>query len=163
MAVVPVRGSEVFKVIYKGENTGKVRINIYNKQAEVVFSETLSGVSGFIRPLNFSGLESGEYTVELVDASGKKVEKIVYKPVVDSKHIHISKLSKDGGKFLVAVANAGTANINVRIYDAAHNLVHSEVKNVNDEFAQIYTVKNVSGAVTFEVSDNAGNTKTIRF
>src|SRR6188768_3753575 len=82
MAVVPVKGSEVFKVIYKGEAAGRVKLNVYNTESKLVFSETISGTDGFIRPLNFSGLTAGEYTIELVDALGKKSEKVSYnKPV----------------------------------------------------------------------------------
>src|SRR6478609_6234017 len=94
LAVVPVKGKEVFKVIYKGENAGKVKLNIYNSTGEVVFTETLASVEGFIRPLNFSGLQSGDYTVELIDASGKRVEKISYAPKVSSfdKNVRVIKM-----------------------------------------------------------------------
>jgi hypothetical protein len=162
LVVVPVKGSEVFKVIYKGENAGRVKLNIYNAQSEVIFSETLSNIEGFIRPLNFAGLQSGEYTVELVDATGKKVEKVNYQPFKSKKFVHVSKLVKEDGKFLLAVTNAGTEKINVRIYDAANNLLHSETREVAGEFAQLYTVKNFSGVI-FEVSDKDGNVKTSRF
>jgi hypothetical protein len=33
LAVVPVKGSEVIKVIYKGESAGKIKLNIYNQQS----------------------------------------------------------------------------------------------------------------------------------
>ena len=80
LAVVPVKGSEVFRVIYKGESASKVKLNIYNSSSQVIFSETVNSTGGFIRPLNFSGLQFGEYTIELTDASGKKSEKVNYQP-----------------------------------------------------------------------------------
>lgn len=166
LAVIPVKGSEVFKVIYKSENTGKVKLNIYNTNSEIVFTETFLGTDGFICPLNFKGLETGEYTIELVDATGKRTEKVNFqKPVVGatSKNVHISKLANETGKFLVAVSASGSEQINVKIYDAANNLVHNGDTKVEGNFAQLYTVKNVSGSLTFEVTDKAGNTKTVRF
>ncbi len=76
LAVVPVKGSEVFKVIYKGETTGRVKLNIYNASSRIIFSESINVGDGFICPLNFAGLEPGEYTLELVDVTGaKKVKK----------------------------------------------------------------------------------------
>ena len=160
LAVVPVKGAEVFKVIYKGETAGKVKLNVYNTQSELVFTETITGTDGFIRPLNFTGLTPGEYTIELIDASGKKTEKVSYnKP--EKKNVHISKLAGEG-KFLVAVAGSGSEVVNVNIYDSANNLVHSESKTVNGDFAQLYTVKNVKGSLTFEVS-SASNAKVARF
>ncbi|HEY9008589.1 hypothetical protein [Ohtaekwangia sp.] len=164
LAVVPVKGAEVFKVIYKAENAGKIKLNIYNTNSEIVFTETINGTDGFICPLNFSGLQAGEYTIELIDATGKRTEKINYKPVdASAKNVHISKVANEDGKFLVSVSATGAEQINVKIYDAANNLVHSENKSIEGNFAQLYTVKNVSGSLTFEVTDKAGNTKTVRF
>lgn len=164
LAVVPVKGAEVFKVIYKAENAGKIKLNIYNTKSELVFTETFTGTDGFICPLNFSGLQFGEYTIELIDATGKRTEKVNYQPASASpKNVHISKLANENGKFLVSVSSTGSEQINVKIYDAANNLVHSENKTVDGNFAQLYTVKNVTGSLTFEVTDKAGNTKTVRF
>ena len=165
LAVVPMKNSEVFKVIYKGETAGRVKLNIYNDAAAVVFSETISVTDGFIAPLNFAGMQPGEYTLELVDNTGaKKVEKVKYLTAQSSaKNVHVSRITKEAGKFLVAVNNAGTEKINVRIYDGANNLVHSESREVKGDFAQLYTVKNLSGNLTFEVSDENGYVKTIRF
>jgi hypothetical protein len=163
LAVVPVRGSEVFKIIYKGESSSKVKLNIYNSSSEIVFSETMNGVNGFIRPLNFTGLQFGEYTVELTDASGKKVEKINYQPTKSESSVHVSKLVNEEGKYLLSVAKANSQLITVKIFDEANNLVHTNTKEVSGDFAQLFTLKDVAGAVTFEVSDNSGNIKTIRF
>jgi hypothetical protein len=79
LAVVSVK-SEIFKVIFKSEVTGKIKLNVLNENGMIVFSDTVFGVDGFIRPLNFSGMRSGNYTIELIDASGKKVEKVSYQP-----------------------------------------------------------------------------------
>lgn len=163
LAVVPVKGSEVFKVIYKGETAGRVKLNIYNVKGEVVFSESFTGTDGFIRPLNFKGLQPGEYTIELVDANGKKTEKVAYNKVVSTKNIHVSKVAAESGKFLVAVSGAMAEKIRVDIYDGEKNLVHTETKVVDGDFAQLYALKNVSGAVTFEISDNAGFVKSATF
>lgn len=163
LAVVPVKGKEVFKIIYKGENTGKVKLNIYNSTGEVVFTETLSNVDGFIRPLNFSGLQSGDYTVELIDASGKRVEKISYASKVYSFNKSARVIKIEDGKYIVSVASAGAEVINIRIYDASNNLVHNETKEINGNFAQIYSIKDAGVGYTFEVTDGAGNTKTVKY
>jgi hypothetical protein len=165
MAVVPVKGSEVFKVIYKGESAGKVKLNIYNSNAKLILTETFNGTDGFICPVNFSGLEAGEYTIELVDASGKRAEKISFNTKKSSKHVHVSKLNNEAGKYLLSVVSASTSadEINVKIYDSKNNLVHSETKQVKGDFAQVYKLQNAAGSYTFEVSDNTGKIKTIRF
>jgi hypothetical protein len=166
MAVVPVKGSETFKVIYKSESTGKVKLNIYNVSGKLILTESFSGTNGFIIPVNFSGLQPGEYTIELIDATGKKSEKITLlaKEVKSMGNVHVSRLTAETGKFLLSVANTTPgARINVRIYDAQHNLIHSESKSVKGDYAQVYKVNTVSPSYTFEVSDSTGTTKTIRF
>lgn len=159
LAVVPVKGTEIFKVIYKSETAGKVRINLYNASNEVVFTESLSG--GFIRPLNFKGLTPGSYTLEIVDANGKRTEKITYAP--SKSTYRIAKLAKEEGKFLLSVANPSSSVLSVKIFNANGELIHSEVnKEVQVDFAKVYKVTNVTG-VTFEVSDANGKVEIARF
>jgi hypothetical protein len=161
--VVSVPGAEIFKVVYKGETTSKVKLNIYNAKSEMVFSEAIGYTEGFILPLNFSGLAFGEYRLELIDAKGKRNELISYQPAKTLDNIRITKISKGEGKFVVSVINAVNEKVTVKIYDNYDNLVHNEVKDIAGDFAQVYTVKNLYGACTFEVSDNKGNVKTAKF
>lgn len=164
-AVVQVKGSEVFKVIYKTEVANRVKLNIYNASSRLIFSETLNG-DGFIRPLNFAGLTAGEYTIEITDGANKRSEKITYQPVkgstsISGKVVHISKVD-NGGKFIVSIARAASEEVTVNIYDNFNNLVHSESKEISGEFAQIYHVKN-SKVSAIEVIDASGNKKVSRF
>jgi hypothetical protein len=166
LAIVPVKGTEVFKVIYKGENTGKVKLNIYNAEGQVILSESMGVLDGFICPVNFKGLASGEYTIELVDAAGKKVEKVSFQnaqPKRNVKHVHVSRISNEAGKFILAVTSTGAEKINVNIYDSNNNLVHTELKEISGDFAQVYKLENATGNYTFEISDNSGNIKTVKF
>ncbi|HEX5171306.1 MAG TPA: hypothetical protein VFW11_19150 [Cyclobacteriaceae bacterium] len=159
LAVVPVKGSNVYKVIYKGEAQGKVKLSLYNKKSELIFSETVNQ-NGFILPLNFSKLEAGEYTVELADANGKQTQKIVHGATTPStNYIHVSKLTSGDGKYLVSVRNADA--INVKIY-SRNGLIFDESRSLSGDFAQVYAVK-VSGELTFEITDTKGNVKTARF
>ncbi|HTF21517.1 MAG TPA: hypothetical protein VK658_25740 [Chryseolinea sp.] len=161
LAVVPVKGSEVFRVIYKSENPSKVKLSVYNAASEVVFTETMASVGGFIRPLNFSGLAFGEYTIELTDALGKKSEKVSYQPTKSTTNVHVAKLAQ-ADKFLLSVTNGGKETITVKIFDEANNLVHVSSKEVTGDYAQLFSVKELAG-VTFEISNNAGELKTVRF
>lgn len=161
MAVVAATGSEIVKVIYKGETSGKVKLTIYNAAESVVYSETKTS-NGFILPLNFSGLEYGEYTIELTDASGTKVEKINYQPQVSPTHIHVSQLNEDG-KFLLSIARTSNADINVKIYDGSNKLVHDGNKKVYGETAELYSIKDYRGACRFEITNGAGETAFFYF
>jgi hypothetical protein len=164
MAIVPVKGSETFKVIYKGETAGKVRLNIYNSASRIILTETFNSTQGFIIPVNFAGLEAGEYTIELIDAAGKKVEKVTFGgKKASGKVAHISNIDKQNGKFLLSVVSpAAGQEINIKIYDG-ENLIHSESKVVSGDFATVYKLNPAATSITFEVSDNSGKIKTARF
>jgi len=162
-AIVPVKGSQIFKVVYKGETTGKVKLNIYNADGLLMMSQTFNSVDGFILPVNFAGLASGDYTIELVDAAGKKVEKVSYQTKRNIQHVHISRIVNEENKFLLSVASKGTQSISLKIYDNANNLLHSEVRTIEGDFAQVYKLAKSSEHYTFEITDNAGNIKSVRF
>ncbi len=163
LAIVPVKGSQTFKIIYKSENTGTTKVNIYNAESKVIFTKIVSNEGGFILPLNFNGLTAGEYTIELTDATGTKTEKVNFQPTAKSKlNVHVAKMSEEG-KFLLAVANTKNEVITVKIYDNFNNLVYNESKELSGDFAQVYSLKSGSASYTFEISDNAGNTKSVTF
>lgn len=163
MAVVSWKGSEVFKVIYKGATPGRVTMNILDTNGKKVHSKTFTGVDGgFICPVNFKGLESGNYVIELVANDGKFREQVNYTPFFELKSIHVSKLIQDEGKFLLAVANAQNEPIYVRIFNEAEQIVYNESKTVDGDFAQVYKLDN-DARYTFEVSDSAGNRRYFKF
>ncbi len=163
MTVVQFKGSEVFKVIYKGTTAGKVTLNILDAAGKKVHSKTITGVDGFICPVNFRGLESGRYVIELVANEGRFREEVSYTPFFELKSIHVSKLLDSDGKFLLAVSNAQNEPIYVRILDSSAQVVYNESKTVDGDFAQVYKLEDSTGNYTFEVSDAAGNRKYFAF
>ena len=162
LAVINQRNPSIFKVIYEGEKTGNVRLTILNEKRETVFSETTRKVDGFIRRINFAGMQPGEYTVEVADGSGKKTQKVVYAIEASIKSVSVSKIAEEG-KYLLAVTNNRPEQINVRIFDGAYNLVHSEDMTVNGNLKLVYNLKDVAGVPTFEVTDRAGIVQTIKY
>jgi len=91
VVIINQKESGIFKVIYEGAQTGKVSLKIFNESGKVVFAETINRIDGFIRPVNFSGMEAGEYTIEISDASGKQINKLEYK--MDTK-VNTSRVAK---------------------------------------------------------------------
>ncbi len=77
--VVVSQKSGVFKVIYEGGKVGKVSMRIFNANGQEVFAEVLSGTNGFMRPVNFTGMERGVYTIEVANQNGKQIQKVSYR------------------------------------------------------------------------------------
>ena len=166
MVVVHANGTQTVKVIYKGESAGKVKLNLYNESSNLIFSETFSKIEAFILPLNFTGLESGKYTVELTDADGKKIKSIVNYNIAAStdKFVRISKLDNANGKYLVSVVGKQSASqkVRVRIY-SDESLIYDAPKDVNGEYAEVFNVKSRLGRLTIQVSDDEGTLLTKAF
>jgi len=116
-----------------------------------------------MRPLNFAGMDAGVYTIEITDENGTQLQKVNYAQIANEttiKAFHVCKLQD--GKYLVSVANEGTENVNISVYDNNDNLIHSESRTVNGGLGLVYNLKQVSGQPVFTVTDNAGNKRTVK-
>ena len=165
MAVIPNATSGIYKVCYKGAEAGKVKLSIVGANNEVVFSEVMTNVSSFIRPYNFSQLAEGEYTIVLEDKAGKQVEQISYHLNKIESTISVSKLAGFENKFILTVANTGSADVYVKISDVAGNVLHEQTEIVKGNYGLIYNldqVKTHGAKVTFEVS-TSGKTYTVTY
>jgi hypothetical protein len=147
------QNNSVYKLIYEGATAGKVMLKIYDNSSNVIFTETKKGLSKFILPLNFAGLEQGEYSIEITDETGTQIQKVNHKVIENtktsaaSKSVHITKLQD--GKYLMS-ANS-TCNFNLQIFDGNENLIHSKNFDVNGNFAIVYSLQNVEGQPSFLV------------
>lgn len=175
VVVVNQNNSEIFKVIYEGTTAGKVTLKVYDSNGNQLLSEITSGLDKFMRPVNFSGMQPGEYSIEITDNNGKHTQKVNYKianreSAIETasvknessiKTVYITKL-KEAGKYLMSVTTEGTKKINVRIFDGVDNLLHSEVVTVNGSAGLVYNLKQVDGQPTFLLIDNDGNKKVVK-
>ncbi len=174
--VVLNQGSaEIFKVIYEGTTVGRVTLKVYDKAGNQLLAETTTGLSKFMRSVNFAGMEPGEYSIQISDANGTQSQKVNYRIAsrtksVDNlvvsnessiKSVHITKLQGEG-KYLLSLTTEGTKSINVRIFDESENLLHNENVTVNGSTGLVYNLKQVQGLPSFLVSDSQGNKQIIK-
>jgi len=160
LVVLNTNTTGVFKVIYHQPGQNSVAFKVYNQQGEIVFADYIRSSNGFIRPLNFLGMESGAYKVELKSGNQVTEQIITYstpsteEKVIDGtvKSIHVSKLAGDN-KYLLAISNEGTNRVHVKIYDGAKELVYNTSMKIAGNVGVIYSLKQLVGTPTFEVSD----------
>lgn len=166
-AVVAGKEGSVFKVIYEGSTVGNVLLTIYNENGSIVYAETIKGMDKFIRPVNFDGMVDGEYNIEISDANGKQAQKVSVGSTVNFKKksavkgAHVAKVGTDN-KFLVSIANNGGEEINVRILDGDSNVIFSENISAAGDFAKVYSLKQVQGNPTFEITSTDGYSKIVK-
>lgn len=162
MAVVIGENSYIFKVVYKAASANRVQVSIRNTQNEVVFTESFNKMNGFTRPYNFNGLPEGEYTIEVEDNQGKKVEKVDYHLGKVNSLIKVTKLSHELSKFMVSVPNQGKNKINVLILNEQGDMLFEETRKVTGDFGIVYNLVN-AGSYTFVVSDKSGNVRMVQY
>ncbi|MBX2917190.1 MAG: hypothetical protein KF856_18120 [Cyclobacteriaceae bacterium] len=160
VAVTHATGSSVLKVYYTSAQVGDVKISILDKKNRNVYSETIKKVSGFVRPYNLSGLSAGDYTIVIADKNGVRKEKIAYSAGKIDKVINVVRLPETG-KYLLSIKSKASDVINVNVYDQDNRLIHSQVRDIKSDFAEVLNLKEIN-QFTIEISDSQGILKTIK-
>jgi hypothetical protein len=166
-AVVGAKESSVFKVIYEGSAVGNVELTIFNENGSVVYNETIKGIERFIRPVNFEGMNDGEYSIQISDANGKQSQKVTVGATVNFKNakrlkgVHVAKVGTEN-KYLLSVANNGVEQINVRILDGEGSVIFTEALSLNGDLGKVYSLKSLNGNPTFEIVANDNVTKIVK-
>ncbi len=166
LEVVTQQSKSILKVIYQGVSSGKSVLTVYNQSGEIVFVDKIYSEKGFIRPLNFTGMEKGVYKIEVSTSQGVIVKSVEYGAAPESKlvvaanegsikAVHIAKLTADN-KYLVSVSNQGASKITVRVYDGNKELVYNRKVTIRGDYGVVYNLKEVVGTPSFEVIDEAG-------
>jgi hypothetical protein len=153
MAVV--KSGNVFKLFYRGEQSGKVHVTIYNDKGKVVFREILRGTDNFMRPYNFSSLSEGVYTIELSDAQGTRVEKVIHS-LAKEKTAHLTRLNLGKNKYLLTVPNRGRNVLKVKIFNERNGLLYEKTEVIEGNFGKVYNLEEIEGVPVFQVVDEQG-------
>jgi hypothetical protein len=167
LVVVRNAESDVFKVIFEGQSYVFATVNIFDQAGRLVFQQDVKGKNGFILPMDFSGLTNGEYAIEVKQGAKswkhtvkfEAAERIVKNSSI--QNVYLSKMTTDG-KYLLSLSTAEEQFVKVNIFDINDELLHTETRKTNGDLSIVFNVKDASGAVTFEVTDKLGYSKTIK-
>lgn len=160
--VAVVNDGTTLKLYYKGTAEANVKVAILDANGKKVFSEVLKNVDGFIRPYNLSAIPAGEYTIEVADENSTHTEKVLIGRKPAAELANLVRVGGEEGKYLLTVPTKEPKDISVRIL-ADDQVVYDEVQAISSDFARIYNLKKVKGAVTFEIKDQKGNMKVVSY
>jgi hypothetical protein len=144
----------LYKLIYKGDLAADVKVEILNDRNEVIFKETIRKTEGFIRPYNFSDLETGEYTIKVDNGSNWLTEKVAFGTARPDNLTHLVAL--EDNKYLLTVPGQGSDDLTVRIFDQQGKPVYDATSAVQGNFAKVYNLGKMQGPFSFEVSGKGG-------
>jgi hypothetical protein len=161
-AAIIKKGESKFALIYQAAETATVRVSIRNDRGELLFSETLRKVDGFIRPYDFSSLPKGNYSITIEGNGTKQVEKISYQTGVVENQIFLTRLAGEN-RFLLSAKSNDNEEVTVRILNEQQQVLHQEKRLATGDFAQVYRIEKLVGAVTFEVTRGNGKTESISY
>lgn len=169
LEVVTQQSKSILKVIYQGASHGRAVLKVYNQAGEIVFMDRIFTEKGFIRPLNFSGMEQGTYKIEVSTSEGTSMKSVEYGVIEETnkvitasegtaiRAVHITKLDAEG-KYLIAISNQGKSNVMVRVFDGNKNLISNKRISINGDYGVVYSLKDVVGIPSIEVTDKNGKT-----
>lgn len=161
MAVVKAEGG--FKLFYKGNKAQDVTVTIYNATGKALFTEKIKNRDSFIRPYNVNSIGEGVYTIELVNADGKLLEKINYKREEVKARQNLLNLIhvKNSEKYLLTIPGKGENKLSIKVIGENETLLHEEKQKVNGDFAKLFNFEKLDGKFRVEVTDQDGETFTV--
>jgi len=64
-------------------------------------------------------------------------------------------------KVVLSVAGKGSERFNIKVFDGSNALIYDEDKSISGNFAQVYNLNSLKGDITFEVTGQNGDSKTL--
>ena len=156
-----IKKGALVKLFYRGEHSGKVKVTIYDENGTVVFKEVVENHEHFMRPYNFSSLPYGEYTIQIADENGTRIEKVEHGVSKKKRPANLWRLNPDSNKYMLSVPRNGSDELVVKIYDERNTVIYQETARMSGDFAKVYDLSQVKGAHTFEITDNNGGVRRL--
>ncbi|MBC7923767.1 MAG: T9SS type A sorting domain-containing protein [Ferruginibacter sp.] len=151
----------VYRLIYLSTSEGIVSVSIYDERGTLLLTDRIRNVAGgFARPYNFSGLPSGEYTIQITDASGKTTKTLQYGEASSSEtagrqselKVNVNALA-ESTRYELSVLGDRAQPVTVTIYDAQNNRIFSEQIDEPGNFRKVYDLSKVrASGGAFEVT-----------
>ena len=160
MAVV--QSGTTVKLFYKSEKASKVRVTIYDDNNNIVLTDNIRKMDGFVRPYNFSALPEGDYKIEVADESGKQVSRLDYHKAKFKKIAHLIKL-QDSEKYMLMLSNRGEDVVQVKILDNQKNVVYEGSESIMNDFSKIFDLNKLNGDFSFEITDKSGTVLSLSY
>ncbi len=159
MAVIR-KGATSYKLIYKSELASDVKVKIFNERNDLVFAETIRNSDGFMRPYDFAKLGEGEYTIKVDNGSNGLTEKVHYQHGGTQLVAHLTKVAE--GKLLLTVPGRREDKLTINVMNDQGDRIGRFESTVSGDFARVFDVRQISGPVSFEITNQSGRSTILK-
>ena len=151
-----IQNGSVLNVLYKSTASQNVKVSIFDSRNNLVYTEVLKRMDGFNRPYNMKDLPEGIYAVEVEDEFGISKKVVTIGSAKNAPAFHLERVHGTERKLLLTVAKS-SKGFDLRIEDRYGNKLYSDNKILHGDFASVYNIAKVKGAVSIVITDFHGN------
>lgn len=139
------KSDQTFKVIYTAAEKAAVRINIYDWNHKLIFSDHIGSTAGFSKPYNFKKLPEGKYTFEISSNGITSREEVSHYPQTKRATVKAFVFpTKEAGKFQLMVMANRMAPVTISILDQNNQILHEERVDADKNFGKVYNLNNLT-------------------
>jgi hypothetical protein len=151
-----IQNGSVVNVLYKSIASQNVKVSIFDSRNNLVYTEVLKHRDGFSRPYNMKGLPEGIYAVEVEDEFGSSKKIVRIGAAKNAPAFHLERVHGTERKLLLTVGK-WSKGFEILIEDKYGNDLYSDNKILHGDFATVYNISKVKGAVSIVITDFHGN------
>ncbi len=155
-----------YELIYTSENSGAVRVTIYNEWGQRLNSQRIKKAKNFKRTYDFSELTPGNYKIVVSNENGSAHQIITYKVKEARLKTFVSKIPNSRSLKLHVGDFDSSAPVRIRIYDQDNKLLLSEEITSAKGFSKVYNLSKINATQLRSVSilvANNGESKTFTY
>ncbi|MDA0196547.1 MAG: hypothetical protein O2887_16140 [Bacteroidetes bacterium] len=138
--IVTQQQSDKYRVIYKSEIEGPVKLTLSDEDGHILYKERHSKLSSFIQDISFESVSTGEYTFQVEDLAGSHKETISFVSQEDRLASKLRLAQESGKKLVLRATDLGYVDLSLYIYDDKNQLIYDENLKDVDVLGKIYNL-----------------------
>lgn len=156
----------VYNLLFESAENKTVNVRVLDTNHKVLSNKRITKTDGFLQPIDFSNLPTGNYFIEITGQDGKVTEAVKHQvSTVDAADIRVTTVN-NARKVAFATSMTESAPLNLYFYDEKGEIVYRETLGANELNKKLYDLSSIEGKSVSVSIAHKGNTiinKVINF
>jgi hypothetical protein len=126
-----------YKLIYPIKKTEHVRIEIYDKKSQLLFSERVENRDGFMKSYDFSNLPDGTYKIKISSRSNLVTKNIYHRYPQHDIDFYVEK-NPEEKSFRLVVKGVKKNPVYVDFLNTDYSTLFEDIVEVGKSFSRVY-------------------------